>query len=236
MPAGTRIERLYLSLGLDISEFDSDLAGAQTHVRQAASQLGRDLRMQRLRMEIDLAGIDNAENSVRGLDVRLGHLRTQMQTQRSSVDLLNHAYNESVRLLGANAAASRNLQERLTREQLAEPYQVTEEELTQLETIFDQLQINNQKLQDDLKQSKADLMTVQTELTVLKSQLQMLKLESTVAKSELLTANNSLRMVNKSLKTYESEVKAETRKLKFERDIGYLVAVVMLLKNKKYAV
>jgi len=94
MPAGTRIERLYLSLGLDITEFDRDLAGAQTHVRQAASRLSRDLRMQRMRLEIELAGIDNAENSVRGLSVRLSGLRTQMQTQRSTVDLLNHAYNE----------------------------------------------------------------------------------------------------------------------------------------------
>jgi len=120
MPSGTRIERLFLSLGLDISEFDRDLAGAQQHVRQAASQLGRDLRLQRLRMEIDLAGVDNVDNSLRGLGIRLGALRGQMQTQRSTVDLLNHAYNESVRLLGANNAASRNLQERLTREQLAE--------------------------------------------------------------------------------------------------------------------
>lgn len=120
MPAGTRIERLFLSLGLDITEFDRDLASAQTHVRQAATRLSRDLRMQRMRMEIELAGVDDVETSVRGLDVRLGHLRTQMQTQRSTVDLLNHAYNESVRLLGADAAASRNLQERLTREQLAE--------------------------------------------------------------------------------------------------------------------
>ena len=120
MPTGTRIERLYLSLGLDITEFDRDLAGAQTHVRQATSQLSRDLRMQRLRMEIDLAGVDNAEDSLRGLGVRLEHLRSQMDTQRNTVELLNHAYNESVRLLGANAAALRNLQERLTREQLAE--------------------------------------------------------------------------------------------------------------------
>jgi len=120
MPSGTRIERLFLSLGLDITEFDRDLAGAQQHVRQATASLGRDLRMQRLRMEIELAGINNADSSVRGLGVRLGHLKTQMETQRNSVALLNHAYQESVRQLGANAAASRNLQERLTREQLAE--------------------------------------------------------------------------------------------------------------------
>lgn len=120
MADGTRIERLYLSLGLDLSEFDTDLAGAQAHVRQVASGLGRDLRMQRLRMEIDLAGVDNADGSLRGLGVRLGHLNTQMETQRNTVALLNRAYQESVRQLGADATASQRLQERLTREQLTE--------------------------------------------------------------------------------------------------------------------
>ena len=120
MSTGTRIERLYLSLGLDLTEFDTDLAGAQAHVRTASSRLNRDLRLQRLRMEIDLAGVDNADNSLTGLGTRLGHLNTQLGTQRNQVTLLNHAYQESVRQLGADAAASRNLQERLTREQLAE--------------------------------------------------------------------------------------------------------------------
>jgi len=117
---GTRIDRLYLSLGLDITEFDTDLTSAQTHVRQASAQLGRDLKLQNIRMNIQLAGMDNADSSVRGLTARLGHLQTQLTTQQNSVLLLNHAYQESVRLLGADATASRNLETRLANQQLAE--------------------------------------------------------------------------------------------------------------------
>lgn len=120
MSTGTRIERLYLSLGLDLTEFDTDMAGAQAHVRTASAQLSRSLRLQRLRMDVDLAGVDDADSSLRGLGVRLGHLQSQLSTQRNQVTLLNHAYQESVRQLGANAAASRRLEERLLREQLAE--------------------------------------------------------------------------------------------------------------------
>jgi hypothetical protein len=36
-----------------------------------------------------------------------------------------------------------------------------------------------------------------------------------------------LQKANQSLSEYEKEVKAETRKLKLERDLGYLAAIAM---------
>ena len=117
-------------------------------------------------------------------------------------------------------------------------YQVTETELTRLDQIFDRLQTNNNQLLTDLQESKTDLTTVQlqleeyqTELVTLQNQLQQLKTESTQAKQSLLTAQASLVKANISLQVYEQEVKSETRKLKAERDIGYLAAIFFAIRK-----
>ena len=117
-------------------------------------------------------------------------------------------------------------------------YTIAEPELARLEQIFNQLQINNSQLLDELQASKTDLTAAcqkleeyQRELATLQVQLKQLKEESTTAKNDLEAAQNLLVKANQSLQKYEREVKAEGNKLKMERDIGYLLAVVLAFRK-----
>lgn len=115
----TKIDELFVSLGLDMTEFERDYAAAQKHVNQAAAQLNRDARLVKMRMEIEMLGYNNADQSLRALAARAGYLTQQIDTQRKVVMLANQAYTEAVRKYGEANIASQRLQERLTREQLA---------------------------------------------------------------------------------------------------------------------
>lgn len=98
---------------------------------------------------------------------------------------------------------------------LAAEYTITEQELTELDQIFDQLQNNNNQLSTDLATSKVDLQKVQ-------SQLLLLKDESTKAKQELLIAQSLLNAANQSLEKSEREERAKQRTLKWQRDLWFV--------------
>jgi septal ring factor EnvC (AmiA/AmiB activator) len=115
--------------------------------------------------------------------------------------------------------------------------EITDQELTRLEQIFQQLEINNNRLLADLTQSKTDLTQArlnlaeyQKDLATLQAQLLTLKRESQEAKSNLLTAQSYLENANQSLKQYEREMKAERNRLKFERNLLLLAVGYLALK------
>ena len=105
-------------------------------------------------------------------------------------------------------------------------YSLTDQELTRLEQIFQQLDENNRQLLIELSESKTDLQTArlklgeyQQDLAALQNQLLTLKTELTAAKQNLLTAQDLLQKANKSLQAYEQEVQSEIRGLKLQRGI-----------------
>lgn len=117
---------------------------------------------------------------------------------------------------------------------LAADYRITGQELARLETIFNQLEINNSKLLSDLEQSKLDLKTArlnleesQKKLVILQENLNQLKNESNTAMTSLMTANNLLQKANESLK---QSVKEQNR-LRFERDIAILGFIVLAIRR-----
>jgi chromosome segregation ATPase len=90
-----------------------------------------------------------------------------------------------------------------------------------------QLSINNQKLLEQLNQSKQDLATASSQLATLKAQLVTLQTQTQLALQQQNQAQNSLKIANESFQKFEQEVKAENRKLKLQRDLGYLAAIAM---------
>lgn len=121
---------------------------------------------------------------------------------------------------------------------IAASYTITDAELTRLETIFEQLKINNQKLQTDLAESKVNLLTAknkldesQKQLETLQIQLSQLREESSKAKAESMKAQDSLAKANQSLQEYEREVKGQIKSLTWQRNLlGILVIVAAVRK------
>ena len=113
-------------------------------------------------------------------------------------------------------------------------YQITQEELTRLDEIFNQLSINNQKLLNDLEMSKKDseevrlqLVQYQRDLIVVQNDLLKWKEDCRIAKTELQIANDSLEKVSQSLKRFEKDHK----RIKLQRDLLAVGLVAVLVKK-----
>ena len=81
----TVIEELALTLGLDLTQFEKDYAAASKQVTAATQKLNRDMRLEKLRMDIDSSKFAGAENSTAALSSKLGHLNTMLAQQKSVV-------------------------------------------------------------------------------------------------------------------------------------------------------
>ena len=120
MAQGTKIDELFISLGLDLSQLDKDFITADKTVSQGIQELSRKQNQTKLRMEIDMSQFHGAENSAQALALKTQYLNQQMEIQKSKVALVNAEYLQSVKAKGADAAASQRMFTNLLREQKAE--------------------------------------------------------------------------------------------------------------------
>ena len=97
-------------------------------------------------------------------------------------------------------------------------YQITEAELTQLET-------NLRKLEQLSSTQKTELTRLRQQLAQSQEQLQMLKAQLNTSAEQLTTAQNSLDNANKLLEEYAIEAKNERLRIKAQRN-GYFVGMV----------
>ena len=98
-------------------------------------------------------------------------------------------------------------------------YQITETELSQLETNLAQLRSINERLQVDLKVQSQEATQLRKELDELKKQLSDLKQQS--AKQE-----DSLMNANRLLEQYATEAKRERLRIKAQRNAWATAAVL----------
>lgn len=103
----------------------------------------------------------------------------------------------------------------------AEVYQITEAELTRLETNLTQLEAINNQSQQESKMLREQLAEAKKQLTMLTQQLNELKADSEKQEQLLQTANQSL-------KQYAKEENAKQRSLKRQRNIAYIIAAGLL--------
>ena len=120
----------------------------------------------------------------------------------------------------------------------ASAYSITEVELKQLESIFDELKTVNETLLLESNQSARELIEarkqlkrLQDELTKLKEQLAMLKVESNQAQSSLAKANEELKLASEFYKKSVSEAKGKIRSLEWQRGILAVVAGFLAVRR-----
>lgn len=116
----TKIDELYISLGLDVDEFDRDFAVADKKVASAVKKLNKDIKLDKMRMDIDMSRFAGAEQSAEALSVKVGHLNKMLEKQKQAVAATNMAHQEAVKKYGDNGNAAKKLEERLLKEQKAQ--------------------------------------------------------------------------------------------------------------------
>ena len=98
-------------------------------------------------------------------------------------------------------------------------YQITEQELSQLETNLRMLEQISQTQKTELTRLKEALTKSEQELATLKSQL-------TTSAEQLTTAQTSLSNANKLLQEYAAEAKRERLRIKAQRN-GWIAATIL---------
>ena len=97
-------------------------------------------------------------------------------------------------------------------------YQITEQELTQLET-------NLRKLEQLSSTQKTELTRLQEQLTKSEQELTLLKSQLATSSTQLTQAKNSLQTANELLDKFAQEEKKKRLKIKAQRN-GYFVLMV----------
>ena len=98
--------------------------------------------------------------------------------------------------------------------------EITNQELTRLEQIFEQLEVNNNEQSQRLERASSLLQTSETQINLLNEKLKQ-------AEQSINQAQNSLAKANQSLNRYEKEV----NKIKWQRNICLWAAVVLAAKK-----
>lgn len=63
MAKGQSIEKLYFSLGLDISELGTDFIAAEQTVNQNLARLNRESNLVKLRMQLETSNLDPVKDA-----------------------------------------------------------------------------------------------------------------------------------------------------------------------------
>lgn len=119
----------------------------------------------------------------------------------------------------------------------ASAYQITEEELNQLEMNLNQLEKNNEVKQNLLKKQKKQIETLNSQLEKADNQLEESKKETQKSKTLNEATQKSLGKANKYLKEYEQEVnhkmEVKDRQLRTWKGISIILAGIVVKKAIK---
>ena len=105
-------------------------------------------------------------------------------------------------------------------------YQITETELERLDRNFSELRNINDRQRTESATLRKQLEVSQTQLTEAGKQSQMLKAQLGALKLTLEGQEQSLQNANRLLQQYEAEERIRLRKVKWQRNIAYVIAAV----------
>lgn len=117
--SGKKIDELYLSLGLDISELENDFALADKTVNEAMAELNRKKTQIKLQADIDTNKLTGATAATDALTIKEKALTKELEIQKQRVSLVNAEYKNAIGAKGENSALAQKLQTNLLREQQA---------------------------------------------------------------------------------------------------------------------
>lgn len=190
---------LYLSIGLTLSQLQSDFLAAEQTIKSGIAQLNRQQNLIRLRMEADTAGLDRVKDATKFLETQERGLNQLLDLQRDKLKLATAAYQDVAKSKGANSAAAKQLETSMERERVA----VARLE-AQLKSLSAQkISINTSQLQATISENiarinaKIEHIKVKTDIDV--SKLGAAASEFDKAKAHVQGLNRELDLQNKKL-------------------------------------
>ena len=101
------IASLFIELGIDINQLESDFIEADRTVQQNLNRLNRERNLIQLRTEVEIGNLDEATEQTRILDIRARSLNQQIQIQRDRIQLTDAAFRDLRNTYGDTASRTK---------------------------------------------------------------------------------------------------------------------------------
>ena len=88
---GQTLEKLYIELGLDLSQLQADILAADKTVTENLGRLNRQKNIIRLRMEADTAGLDRVKDATEILAIQEKALNKELALSKDKLAILEAA-------------------------------------------------------------------------------------------------------------------------------------------------
>ncbi|MBQ9487529.1 MAG: hypothetical protein IJU91_07005, partial [Selenomonadaceae bacterium] len=113
------ISDLYLRLGLQYDELQSNFVDAQSTIQTNMARLARENTTIRLQAQVDISGLDEATDAAQIFNIRTQALNRQIENQRDRVNMANAQLRNMATAHGANSDQAQRARIAYERERLA---------------------------------------------------------------------------------------------------------------------
>jgi hypothetical protein len=115
----TKVDELYLTLGLDMSQYDADFVTADKKTKDAIKKLQQDNKNIALRADIEIANAGVAKDSVKGIEIQMQHLGQIIENNKKILSAYQLQYQAAVQYKGADSKQAQDLETGILRQQKA---------------------------------------------------------------------------------------------------------------------
>ena len=116
---GKTLEKLYLELGLDLSQLQADILAADRTVTENLGRINRERNTIKLRVEADVAALDAVKNATQILEIQERGLNQQLTLSRDKLAILEAAYRQVAANKNSTAMAVQRAEQAFLKEKAA---------------------------------------------------------------------------------------------------------------------
>ena len=116
---GKTLEKLYLELGLDLSQLQADILAADRTVTENLGRINRERNTIKLRVEADIAALDAVKNATQILEIQERGLNQQLTLSRDKLAILEAAYKQVAANKNSTAMAVQRAEQAFLKEKAA---------------------------------------------------------------------------------------------------------------------
>ncbi|MBR6713173.1 MAG: hypothetical protein IKI76_09305 [Selenomonadaceae bacterium] len=116
---GKTLEKLYLELGLDLSQLQADILAADKTVTENLGRINRERNTIKLRVEADVAALDAVKNATQILEIQERGLNQQLTLSRDKLAILEAAYKQVAANKNSTAMAVQRAEQAFLKEKAA---------------------------------------------------------------------------------------------------------------------
>ena len=192
MAKGKSLDTLYINLGLNLSELQTDFIQADKTVNENLAKLNRENNLIKLRMQVETAGLDPAKDAAKILEIQTKGLNEQLRIQQDRLKIATANWRQTAQVQGQASTAAQRAEQVMLREKLA--LQSVEHELQKLNRTQ---QSNNNSQISNLAQmyasAKGSLSGSIGQITAAMGQLQMATVSTDAAITESINVISKLK-------------------------------------------